>query len=194
MNAESQTPKRATGWWAVRRQIAAWPKPALVALVKDLHDASPENRDFLRARFDAENISGEALESYRRKIVEQFFPQRGFGKLKLSEARKAIRDYRKATGNVAGTIDLLLTYVENGTAFTNEFGDINEGYYNSLESALNELTGLLLGEGQDLYANIRDRLARLDELANNIGWGYGDYVSEQVAMLESELAERPEEC
>jgi hypothetical protein len=189
MNAELQTPKRATGWSAVCRQIADWPKPALIALVKDLHNASPENRDFLRARFDAENSGGEALEKYRRKIVEQFFPQRGFGKLKLAEARKAIRDYRKATGNVAGTIDLMLTYVENGTEFTQQFGDINEAYYNSLESVLNELAGLLRGEGRENYSKCRDRLARVEQLANHIGWGYGDYVREQVAMLEDELAE-----
>jgi len=189
MDAESKIPKRPSGWSAIRRQIADWPKPALLTLVKDLHDASSENRDFLRARFDAENTSGEALEKYRRKIVEQFFPQRGFGKLKLVEARKAIRDYRKATGNVAGTIDLLLTYVENGTEFTQQFGDINEPYYTSLESALNELATLLCGEGQELYSQFRDRLARVEQLANHIGWGYGDYVREQVAMLEGELAE-----
>ncbi len=189
MNSKLQTPKRATGWSAIRQQIADWPKPALIALVKDLHGASPENRDFLRARFEAENSGGEALEKYRRKIVEQFFPQRGFGKLKLAEARKAIRDYRKATGNVAGTIDLLLTYVENGTEFTQQFGDINEAYYNSLESALNELAALLRGEGRGMYGNLRDRLARVEQLANHIGWGYGDYVREQVVMLENELAE-----
>ena len=189
MNGESHTPKRSTGWSAIRQQIADWPKPALLALVKDLHDASPENRDFLRARFDAENTGGEALEKYRRKIVEQFFPQRGFGKLKLAEARKAIRDYRKATGNVAGTIDLLLTYVENGTEFTQQFGDINEAYYNSLESALNELATLLRGEGRECYSQCRDRLARVAQLANHIGWGYGDYVCDQVALLEDELAE-----
>jgi hypothetical protein len=188
MNAESQIPKRASGWSAVRRQIADWPKPALIALVKDLHDASPENRDFLRARFDAETSGGEALEKYRRKIVEQFFPQRGFGKLKLAEARKAIRDYRKATGNVAGTIDLMLTYVENGTEFTRQFGDINEAYYNSLESALNEMVNLLCGEGRELYLQFRDRLTRVEQLANHIGWGYGDCVREQVATLENELA------
>ena len=102
MNAES--PKRASAWSAIRRHIADWPKPALLTLVKDLHDASPENRDFLRARFDAENSGGEALEKYRRKIVEQFFPKRGDGKLKLAEARKAIRDYRKATGNVGARL------------------------------------------------------------------------------------------
>jgi len=29
----------------------------------------------------------------------------------------------------------------------------------------------------------------VEQLANHIGWGYGDYVREQVAMLENELAE-----
>ena len=189
MNAKPQTPKRVTGWSAIRQQIAGWPKSALIALVKDLHAASPENRDFLRARFDAENSGGEALEKYRRKIIEQFFPQRGFGKLKLAEARKAIRDYRKATGNVAGTIDLLLTYVENGTEFTQQFGDINEAYYNSLESALKELAALLRGAGREMYPRFRDRFVRVEQLANHIGWGYGDYVREQIALLEDELAE-----
>src|SRR5213593_883369 len=106
MKPESQTPKRAGGWSAVRRQLADWPKPALIALIKELHDASRENRDFLQARFDAENTGGDSLEKYRRRVIEQFFPQRGFGKLKLAEARKAIREYRKATGNIIGTIDL----------------------------------------------------------------------------------------
>jgi len=86
--------KKSTGWQNVRRQLDDWSKPALIALVKDLYDASPDNRDFLLARFQAEEI-----------------PTRGFGKLKLAEARKAIRDYRKATGNLIGTIDLMLTYV-----------------------------------------------------------------------------------
>ena len=188
MNTDPQTRKSAPGWSAIRRQIANWPSPALVALIKDLHDASPANRNFLRARFDAESAGGEALENYRRKIVEQFFPRHGFGKLKLAEARKAIRDYRKATGNLAGTVDLLLTYVENGTEFTQQFGDINEAYYNSLESALNELTELLRGPGRECYPQCRHRLGRIVQLANHIGWGYGDYVRDHVAMLEDELA------
>lgn len=48
------------------------------------------------------------MERYWLTVIERFFPLRGFGKLKLAEARKAIRDYRKATGNLAGTIDLML--------------------------------------------------------------------------------------
>ena len=96
--------KKSTGWQNIRRQLDDWSKPALVALVKDLHDASPDNRDFLLARFQAEENASVALEKYRHKIVEQFFPARGDGKLKLAEARKAIRDYRRATGNLTGRL------------------------------------------------------------------------------------------
>lgn len=173
----------------IRQQIAGWPRPALIALIKDLHDASPENRDFLRGRFDAENAGGDALEKYRRKIVEPFFPKRGFGKLKLAEARKAIRDYRKATGNVAGTIDLLLTYVENGTEFTQQFGDINEAYYNSLESVAAEMSRLLVEEGKATYGRFCERIRRVESLANHIGWGYGDYIRDWAGTLENELGE-----
>ena len=165
-----------------------WSKPALIALVKDLHDASPDNRDFLLARFQAEDDAGAALEKYRHKIVEQFFPSRGDGKLKLAEARKAIRDYRKATGNLTGTIDLMLTYVENGTEFTHEFGDINEFFYNSLESVLNEMSQLLMCDGPELYPRFRERIRRLATHADGIGWGYGDAVRGQVYQLENELA------
>ncbi len=180
--------KQSVGWQNVRRQLNNWAKPALVALVKDLYDTCPENRDFLQARFQAESNAGTALEKYRHKIVEQFFPSRGFGKLKLAEARKTIRDYRKATGNLTGTIDLMLTYVENGSQFTHEFGDINEAFYNSLESVLNEMAELLLGEGAKLYPQFRDRIQRLTTHASHIGWGYGDALRDQVYLLENELA------
>ena len=99
--------KKPGGWSAVRQQLATWEKPALLALVKDLYEAAGVNRDFIQARCQAEESGGEALEKYRGKIVEQFFPARGFGKLKLGEARKAIRDYRKASEHPwhSGTAD-----------------------------------------------------------------------------------------
>jgi hypothetical protein len=175
------------GWALIRQQTKDWSRPALLALIKVLHDNSADNRDFLRARFQAEDAGGEALELFRKRIVEQFFPRRGYGKLKLAEARKAIRDYRKATGNIAGTIDLMLTYVENGTAFTREFGDINEAYYNSLESVMNEMAGLLCNEGAELYPRFRGRIRHLVSYADHIGWGYGDYLREQVGFLENEF-------
>jgi hypothetical protein len=183
------TERKSTGWSQVRAQLKDWAKPALTALIKDLYDASAANRDFLHARFQAEEAGGAALEAYRRKIIEQFFPRRGFGKLKLAEARKAIRDYRKATGNVAGTVELMLTFVENGTEFTLEFGDIDEPFYNNLASVLSEMVKLLCQEGAELYPRFRERIVRLETDADHIGWGYGDDLREHVHFLEDELTD-----
>ncbi|MEO7318241.1 MAG: hypothetical protein ABIZ56_04550 [Chthoniobacteraceae bacterium] len=147
------TARKPAGWTAIRQHLATWEKPALLALVKDLYDAGAENRDFLLARCQAEEGGGAALESYRKKIVEQFYPSRGEGKLKLGEARKAIRDYRKATGNLPGTAELLMTYVEKGAEFTNEYGDMDERFYSSIESALDELAALL-AKSRDCIRNL----------------------------------------
>jgi hypothetical protein len=186
----TKTTKKPGGWSAVRKQLATWEKPALLALVKDLYETAGVNRDFVHARCQAGECGGEALEKYRGKIVEQFFPARGEGKLKLGEARKAIRDYRRATGNILGTAELLMTYVENGTRFTDEFGDIDEQFYSSVESALEELAALLCGEAREMYPQFADRLARVEQMADGIGWGFGDYVADVVGQLEEELGGR----
>jgi len=182
--------KKPGGWSAVRQQLATWEKPALLTLVKDLYEIAAENRDFIHARCQAGECDGEVLEKYRGKIVEQFFPARGDGKLKLGEASKAIRDYRKATGNLPGTAELLMTYVENGTRFTHEYGDMDERFYDSVESALDELAALLRGEARGMYPQFRDRLARVEQMTDGIGWGFHDFVGDVVGQLEEELGGR----
>jgi len=189
-NATKKPGKKSGDWSAVRQRLVTWDQPALLALVKDLYEAAAENRDFVQARCHAGASGGEALEKYRGKIVEQFFPARGEGKLKLGEARKAIRDYRKATGNLSGTTELLMTFVENGAQFTYEYGDIDERFYDSVESVLDELASLLRGEARNLYPQFRDRLAIVEQITDGIGWGFHDFVGDVVGRLEEELGSR----
>lgn len=188
MKAQMTTVTKKTGGWStVKQHLADWSQPALLALVKDLYDVTPANRAFINARCQSEEDGGETLEAYRHKIVEQFYPKRGEGKLKMGEARKAIREYRKATGNVAGVAELLMTYVENSVRFTCEYGDIDERFYNSVESVLNELADLLRGEARELYPKFRERLANVEKLTDGIGWGFHDAVADTVGELENEL-------
>jgi hypothetical protein len=175
-------------WPQIKSVLASWDKPELITLLKDLFDHSIESQAFLAARFLADGVPDAILTKYRKRIVEQFLPKRGEGKLDLRAARRTIRDYRKATSDLAGTVDLMLTYVESGTEFTNQFGDINESFYNSLESVLDEMVGLLkTPEGAALYPRFQDRVSRLARAAGGIGWGYGDHVAEQIELLETEV-------
>lgn len=102
----------------------------------------------------------------------------------------AIRDYRKATGNLPGTAELLMTYVENGTRLTHDYGDMDERFYDSVESALDELASLLRGEARGMYPQFRRRLARVEQMADGVGWGLRDFVGDVVRQLEEELGGR----
>lgn len=46
--------RKPTGWSSIRRRLNEQSKPALLALVKELYDASSSNRAFLHARVQAE--------------------------------------------------------------------------------------------------------------------------------------------
>lgn len=179
--------KQAVPWSTVREQLAAWEKPALLALLKDLYETNAENRDFMDARCNTAEGHGVALEIYRAKIVEQFFPAKGHGQLMLSAARKAIRDYRKATGNLLGAADLLITYVENGIRFTQKYGYIDDGLDSSLLSALSELATLLRKEGRRYYPEVRERLMRMAEQSRRTGSGLDECVQSILGQLEEEL-------
>ncbi len=42
--------RKAGAWGVVRKHLATWEKPGLLALVKGLFEATAENRDFIEAR------------------------------------------------------------------------------------------------------------------------------------------------
>ncbi|MGB6223453.1 hypothetical protein [Haloferula sp.] len=172
-------------WTAVRKQLKTWEPDALIALIKDLHDASPTNRDFLQARTSAGDGGGLAFESYRKRVTEPFFPARGEPKLKLGDARKAIREFHKASGDAKGTIELLLVYSESGAEFTNTFGDIDARFYDSLCSAIDELADRVRKEGPESWELVAPRLEKLVFSTSGVGWGYHDHLDFTLAELEA---------
>lgn len=165
----------------------------LIGLIKELYEASPENQLFLQSKLlgfaDIESV----LKPYRERIVRQFNMRRGDPRLDLKEARAAIREFKKATGSVAGTIELMLTYIEYGTSFAAEYGEATSTLFSSLTSVYEEMTDLLYGEGRELYPRFRERIQKLAEHSGSIGWGYGDFLSERAFELDGELLETSDE-
>jgi hypothetical protein len=49
-----------------------------------------------------------------KKIKNEFFPDRGLGKRRLTEAKREITAFKKSTNDEKRTVDLMLFYVEMG--------------------------------------------------------------------------------
>lgn len=122
----------------------------------------------------------EILAQPYRKIIKQVFnPDRAFPSLSLRAARKALNDFRKASANPEAIVDMMLYYVEQGVTCTNEYGDIHEAFYNSLEGVFEDAVGLINKTGSPEMAEAF--LSRAEQIVKDtagIGWGFHDFISD----------------
>ncbi|MDA3882163.1 MAG: DUF6155 family protein [Bacteroidales bacterium] len=115
------------------------------------------------------------LEQYKEKVTEGFFPKRGY-QLKLSISRKAINDFKKLGTSAESLADLLLHFVENGVEFTNEYGDIDENFYTSVENTYSSALDLIDNNG--LLDKFKKRAYEIVTDTDGIGWGFHDSLGD----------------
>lgn len=125
------------------------------------------------------------LETFRQRVRDAFFPEAFHeGLPMLTAGEQAITDYRRLIGDVTGLLDLMLFHVEQGTQFSNTYGDIDEAFYESLEMMLEQFCQLLLVHPEQYeVGNLARRVWQLEGAAGGIGWGYGDFVGERLSEL-----------
>ena len=157
----------------VKKELKKLDKTQLIELVTDLYKNNKSVKEFLD--FYVNPNEKELFERYRDKVFEAFFPKRGF-KLKLTDGKKAISDYKKLGTSSDYLANLMLFYVETGVQFTNDYGDINEGFYSSMESMF--LAALTLMKKENLLNKFADRAAKVMSDTSSIGWGFHDCLVE----------------
>ncbi len=157
----------------------------LIMLVKDCFEVSKEMEKYLSVRILGEPAAEALFQEYRKKIENQFYPDRGEPKLRLQEAKKAISEFEKLTGSMKHVFQLKLIYVELGVSFTVDYGDIDERFYNSMVSVYSDIIDHVNDDEEGvLYEEYKDRLAKIVSDTSGIGWGFHD----ELAYLHAEIA------
>ncbi len=79
----------------------------------------------------------------------------------------------------------MICYVKCGNDFTLEFGDIDEGFYDSLCSMFSRVVQTLLKQQyQELFAEFLPSLeAEFQRVDSQVGWGYPDELSDCLSDL-----------
>ncbi len=146
-------------------------KEDLVKEISELFKTFPAVKEYYQLKLNPETEQYVG-ESYKNTIENEFFPARGFGKARLSVARKAVNDYKKICRDPAALVDMMLFYVEQGVKFTDAYGDIDEPFYNSMESMFASATKAIAQYGLQGVAERRCRQIVQD--TSQTGWGFHD--------------------
>ena len=92
-------------WENVKAELARFDRAALLALLQDLYAAAAGNRAFLHARF---GLGLDLLQPYKKIMDRWLWPDVFRGEeASVLKAKRAISDYRKASGDADGLAELI---------------------------------------------------------------------------------------
>lgn len=171
---------------ALKNHLHQRSKAELVDDIADLFNRLDGVKEYYQLKLAGDEGVAHVLEKYRALIKNEFFPARGFGRARLSVARKAVSDYKKLSNSPEGLADLMLYYVEQGIAYTNSYGDIDEPFYASMESMYERALQHIVKN--HLESRFIERCRGIVKDTRGMGWGfhdslsalYGDYLEEET--------------
>jgi len=163
--------KKKMGLADIKKELNRLDKAKLIDLLADLYKKNKSVKEFFDYYINPDER--KLLTKYREKVFEAFYPRSG-DSYKLKDGKQAIRDFKKLGASAESVVDLMLFYVETGVKFTNEFGDINEAFYNSVASVY--YGALTLMKKEVLLDKFAERAKDVVTDTSGIGWGFHDYL------------------
>ena len=158
----------------LKQYLGTRSREQLIAEIGEMFSKIDAVEDYYQSKLNL-GYSAEVSEKYKSIIKQEFFPERGFGRARLSVARKAVSDYKKVSASKFGVADMMLYYVEVGVQFTNTYGDIDEAFYSSMESMYERAVKYIVLHG--MRRQFEERCRRIITDTSGIGWGFHDGLS-----------------
>ena len=157
----------------IKKELKKLDKDKLIDVIISLYKINKSAKEFFDFYVNPDEKG--LFQKYRQKVFEAFYPKHGYA-LKLKDGKKAISDFKKLGTSSDLVIDLMLFYVEMGVKFTNDFGDINENFYLSLENTY--VQALTLMKKEDLLDKFAKRASAVIKDTEGIGWSFHDYLAD----------------
>jgi hypothetical protein len=173
------TKKAAPSWSDVKAQLSAFDRADLLGLVQDLYAASKDNQAFLHARLQ---LGDDVLKRYKATIDRWLWPDVFKNQdTSVAKAKKAVTDYRRASGTAEGLAELMVFHCERASGFSGDVGMDDESCLGALvrmfEQALTAVNALPPAQQAPLWA----RLEVVRDRCQGIGYGVGDNIADLLA-------------
>jgi len=122
------------------------------------------------------NLTSPAQADKVKKAIHKLFNPSSMSDPKLREARREVSLFRKLSPPEDSVADVMLHYVECGVEFTNNYGDINEPFYNSIASMFYDACEYI--QKNELQNLFKERCRKIMYATDGIGWGFHDELSQ----------------
>jgi hypothetical protein len=178
-------------WEEVKAELAGFDRAALLAVLQDLYAAAESNRTFLHARF---GLGQDPLQPYKKIMDRWLWPDAFRGEeTSVSRAKRAISDYRQASGDPEGLAELMVYYCEQAAGFCRDVDYQDAAYCDALvrmfEQALRTTTDLA-ANSETVRNRLLGTLNHVRSIGHQLGYGVGDNMDVLFAEFVSSSRRR----
>ncbi len=171
--------KKVMEWPEIEKSLNGLEKYELISFIKDLYGKSTDTEMIIEATFTKNNR--RILENYRKKIIKAFMTGLEPPELpKIKDGMNAIKDYKIATKDLEGVIDLSITYCEQAIDYSNEYCYCEEDIEDSVDHVIQEVKQIILKDKTNTYFELfKGDLQKLYKLADKAE----DYMFEEFISI-----------
>jgi Family of unknown function (DUF6155) len=162
----------------LKKYLKQFNKEQLIEQLLELNKKYPEVKTYYE--FTLNPLSDDQADKVKKKIHKLFNPPFGQDP-RLREARNEIKSFKKLAPPEEKLADIMLHYVECGVEFTNNYGDINEPFYNSIAGVFHDAGEFI--EKNGLQNHFKQRCKKIMDDSSNIGWGFHDELSDHYYVF-----------
>jgi hypothetical protein len=174
--------KTAPTWSDTKARLAEFDRAGLLAVVQDLYVASKDNRTFLHTRF---GLGADALEPYKAIIARWVSPDVYKNQsISVSKAKKAVADYKKASGQPEKLAELMVFFCQCAVGFSREFGLQDEGYFDALVRMFEQALKVSVTLAPEQRDGMLDRLDHVRRISCDFGYGVGEDMEALLARYQ----------
>ena len=122
------------------------------------------------------NTGSEQVQAFKAILKETLYED--FSEGSMAIGMRTIEAHKKSNADKVELIDLMLFFVECGSQFTLDFGDIDEDFYMTLETVFEDTLILIKNDSAVIFELYKDRLLMIEQKNRNMSWGYGDQIQD----------------
>ncbi len=157
----------------LKKHLAHLEQKELIEEIAKLFTKFKEVKQYYQMEYGSEEDRKALLNTYKKKIEKEFYTRGGVPRYpKAASLRKLITEFKKISTFKYDLIELNLYRVELAIKFSNDFGGMDEPYYNSTLNAYYDAISMIGTE--QLHQEFKDIALKLVNDTYSTGWGFYD--------------------
>ena len=126
------------------------------------------------------NTGSEQAKSLKKILMQSIYPDdmKYFSSDSFMTAMETLEASKTMFNDQESLIDVTLFFVECGTQFLVDLGDIEEDFCVEIEDAFEGIVDCIKNSDAIIFEKYKERLYRINEMAHGSGFGHGDQIRE----------------